>query len=80
MNGSGVHSFCKHLKGFADSNDAIQSTAVETEDTVSTTNRDFLLVHVYLKKKNKEEKGELLDECYEKTVTLKTFKNQDGSK
>lgn len=63
VNGSGVHSLCKHLKGFADSNDAIQSTAVEAEDTVSTTNRDFLLVHVYLKKEEEEEESELLDEC-----------------
>lgn len=52
-NSSGVQCI-RHLKGFADSNDAIQSIAVEAEYTVSTTNRDFFLVHVHLKKKKKK--------------------------
>lgn len=58
-NGSGVQCI-RHLKGFADSDDAVQSTAVEAEDTVSTTDRDLFLVHIYLKKE--QEKKESLDE------------------
>lgn len=53
-NGSGIQCI-RHLKGFADSNDAIQGTAVEAEHTVSTTNWDFFLVHVNLEE---EEGGE----------------------